>query len=123
MNNITVYNALMEILSVTKVSAELNISRGRVIQLITAEKLSAQKVGREWAITRPELERFKLLERKPGKDIIELDDPLTLTEISLPKSHLDELQARADREGVTLSELILFLTSPPPAQDDPPSDT
>jgi excisionase family DNA binding protein len=57
----------MEIVSVTKAAEELRLSTNRVRELIHTGSLPAQKLGREWAILRRDLEMFKQKERPPGR--------------------------------------------------------
>lgn len=57
----------MEIVGVTSAAEEIGISTNRVRELIHLGKLPAQKVGREWAITRKDLEAFKARERPVGR--------------------------------------------------------
>lgn len=56
-----------EIVGVTQAAVELCITPGRVRELIHEKKLPAQKVGREWAILRKDLDTFKALDRSPGR--------------------------------------------------------
>lgn len=57
----------MEIVGVTDAAEELGLSTNRVRELIHSGSLPAQKLGREWAILRPDLEAFKKKERPPGR--------------------------------------------------------
>ena len=57
----------MELVGVTQAAKELGLSKGRVRELIHLEKLPAQKVGREWAILRADLEKFKQKDRPTGR--------------------------------------------------------
>jgi excisionase family DNA binding protein len=57
----------MELVGVTVAAKELHISRNRVRQLIKAGRLPAQKIGREYAITREDLEAFKVIDRPVGR--------------------------------------------------------
>jgi excisionase family DNA binding protein len=57
----------MEVVSVTEAARELGLSNNRVRELIHSGQLPAQKLGREWAILRPDLEQFKTKERPPGR--------------------------------------------------------
>lgn len=77
----------MEILGITAVAAELGIKPNRVRQLIYLGKLPAQKLGREWAITRIDLDKFKAQKRpvgRPKKLTIKVD-PATLTALQQPR--------------------------------------
>jgi excisionase family DNA binding protein len=54
------------IMITTKKAAEiLGVSPRRVTALITAGKLPAQKLGRDWLINKKDLDKVK--ERKPGR--------------------------------------------------------
>ena len=55
----------MELLSVKQVANELGISENRVREFCQEGRLG-EKVGRQWIITRSELEAFKLIPRKRG---------------------------------------------------------
>ena len=57
----------MEIVGVTVAARELGLSTSRVRELIQLGKLPAQKLGREYAITREDLETFKLIDRPVGR--------------------------------------------------------
>jgi excisionase family DNA binding protein len=57
----------MEIVGVTVAARELGLSTSRVRELIQLGKLPAQKLGREYAITREDLEAFKLIDRPVGR--------------------------------------------------------
>jgi excisionase family DNA binding protein len=57
----------MELVGVTLAAKELHLSRNRVRQLIKAGRLPAQKIGREYAITREDLEKFKTIDRPVGR--------------------------------------------------------
>jgi len=63
----TLQSNIMEIVSVTAAAKELGLSNNRVRELIRAGKLPAQKLGREWAIIREDLEEFKNTERPVGR--------------------------------------------------------
>lgn len=56
-----------EIVGVTTAAKELEITTNRVRELIKLGRLPAQKVGREWAILRKDLDEFKALPRKVGR--------------------------------------------------------
>lgn len=61
----------MELVGVTVAAGELGLSPNRVRQLIKMDRLPAQRIGREYAITREDLEAFKLIDRpvgRPSKD-------------------------------------------------------
>lgn len=74
----------MELVGVTVAAKELHLSRNRVRQLIKAGRLPAQKIGREYAITREDLEEFKAIERPvgrpPKKERANTDEDETKTE-------------------------------------------
>lgn len=55
----------MELLSITDVAKELNLSQNRVRTFCQDGRLG-RKVGHQWIITRDELEAFKKLPRKRG---------------------------------------------------------
>ena len=57
----------MEVVGVTKAAEELKLSTNRVRELITLGKLPAQRLGREWAILRTDLDEFKAKDRPPGR--------------------------------------------------------
>jgi len=57
----------MEIVGVTVAARELGLSSSRVRELIQLGKLPAQKLGREYAITREDLEAFKRIDRPVGR--------------------------------------------------------
>lgn len=57
----------MELVGVTLAADELNLSPNRVRQLIKLGRLPAQKLGREYAITRADLEAFKHIDRPVGR--------------------------------------------------------
>lgn len=65
------YNAPMrltvEVLSVPQAANELKLHPNTVRQLIENGRLPAHRVGREWAILRPNLDWFKTLDRPPGR--------------------------------------------------------
>jgi excisionase family DNA binding protein len=63
----TIQLAAMEIVGVTIAARELGLSTSRVRELIQLGKLPAQKLGREYAITREDLEAFKSLDRPVGR--------------------------------------------------------
>ncbi len=68
----------MELVGVTLAADELNLSPNRVRQLIKLGRLPAQKLGREYAITRADLEAFKRIDRpvgRPPKDVAAKDSP------------------------------------------------
>ena len=47
----------------------LGISQSRVVQFCREDRLG-RKIGRNWAITRAQLERFRGIERKPGPGLL-----------------------------------------------------
>lgn len=55
----------MELLSVKEVAGELGVSENRVREYCQEGRLG-EKVGRQWVITREELEAFKKIPRKRG---------------------------------------------------------
>ncbi len=57
----------MELVGVTVAADELNLSPNRVRQLIKLGRLPAQQIGREYAITRADLEAFKRVDRPVGR--------------------------------------------------------
>jgi excisionase family DNA binding protein len=57
----------MELVGVTVAAEELGLSPNRVRQLIKMDRLPAQRIGREYAITRADLEAFKQLDRPVGR--------------------------------------------------------
>ncbi len=57
----------MELVGVTVAAKELHLSPNRVRQLIKSGRLPAQKIGREYAITREDLEVFKTIDRPVGR--------------------------------------------------------
>ena len=57
----------------TVAARELGLSTSRVRELIQLGKLPAQKLGREYAITREDLEAFKLIDRPIGRPPKEYD--------------------------------------------------
>lgn len=66
--------SVMELVGVTVAAQELHLSPNRVRQLIKAGRLPAQKIGREYAITREDLEAFKALDRPVGRPPKEDED-------------------------------------------------
>lgn len=63
----TLQSAVMELVGVTLAADELNLSPNRVRQLIKLGRLPAHRIGREYAITREDLEAFKLIDRPVGR--------------------------------------------------------
>ena len=57
----------MELVGVTVAAKELHLSPNRVRQLIKAGRLPPQTIGREYAITREDLETFKTIDRPVGR--------------------------------------------------------
>ena len=53
-------------LTIAQVAKELNVSETTVRRYCYDSRLG-KKVGRQWVITRQELERFKKIDRKPGR--------------------------------------------------------
>lgn len=54
-------------MGVTIAARELGLSTSRVRELIKLDRLPAQRIGREFAITREDLEAFKLIDRPVGR--------------------------------------------------------
>ena len=86
------YNDFMEILGVTAAAAELGVKPNRVRELIRLGKLPAQQLGREWAITRADLDKFKARIRPVGrpKKITVRVDPITAATLATPRPAVDE---------------------------------
>lgn len=57
---------LEDFVLVEQAAVELGISRPGVWKAIERGQLTARKIGRQYFIPRPELERYKALPRKPG---------------------------------------------------------
>jgi excisionase family DNA binding protein len=53
-------------MTVAEVAEELQLSQERIRKLCQAGRLG-QKIGRQWLVTREELEEFKRKRRKPGR--------------------------------------------------------
>ena len=64
---VPIQSRVMELVGVTGAAAELNLSPNRVRQLIKKGRLRAQRIGREYAISREDLEAFKLIDRPVGR--------------------------------------------------------
>ena len=60
-------SSIGELVGVTTAARELGLSTARVRELIKLERLPAQQIGREYAITREDLEAFKLIDRPVGR--------------------------------------------------------
>lgn len=56
----------MDVLTIQEVADELNVTPGRVRQLCQ-ENLLGRKFGRQWLITRAELDEYKNTRRPPGR--------------------------------------------------------
>ena len=56
-----------EMMSVPQVAEELDISEGRVRQLLYEKTLKGERVGWQWVILRTDLEAYKAVRRKPGR--------------------------------------------------------
>lgn len=54
-------------LTTAEAAAALHISRRRVLALIKAEILKAEKFGRDWQIDQASVDELKARERKPGR--------------------------------------------------------
>lgn len=65
----------MELVGVTIAAEELGLSTNRVRQLIRQRRLPAQRIGREYAITREDLEAFKREDRPVGRPPKETEEP------------------------------------------------
>lgn len=52
-------------MSTAEVAAELGVTPERVLALIKAKRLPAQKIGRTWVIDSDDIERVR--DRKPGR--------------------------------------------------------
>jgi excisionase family DNA binding protein len=50
-----------------EVAAELHVSKTVVWRQITAGRLPAERIGRDWLVKREDVERFKRLERPRGR--------------------------------------------------------
>lgn len=57
----------VKVVGVAEAAARLDISAGRVRELIKLGRLPAQQVGREYAILEPDLDWFAELDRKAGR--------------------------------------------------------
>jgi excisionase family DNA binding protein len=55
----------MDMLTTQQAGDELKVSRGRVVAMITAGRLKAEKMGRDWMIKRADLAPVR--KRKPGR--------------------------------------------------------
>jgi len=69
-------SSIGELVGVTIAARELGLSTARVRELIKLERLPAQQIGREYAITREDLEAFKRIDRpvgRPPKDSTTID--------------------------------------------------
>lgn len=60
-------SSIGELVGVTIAARELGLSTARVRELIKLERLPAQQIGREYAITREDLEAFKRIDRPVGR--------------------------------------------------------
>lgn len=54
-------------LTTTQAAAQLGITPRRVLALIAAGRLPAQKLGRDWLIRPEDLELERVKDRKPGR--------------------------------------------------------
>lgn len=50
-----------------QVAAELNIQPRSVKQLCRRSVLKAEKIGRDWIISREDLEHYKTIRQRPGR--------------------------------------------------------
>jgi excisionase family DNA binding protein len=57
------------LLTVRQTAERLGVSGTRVRQFIHAHRLPAQRLGRDWIIDAPDLERFAAVPRRPGRPI------------------------------------------------------
>ena len=57
----------MELLSVAEAAGELGLTTGRVYQFISGGRLKVREILGRKGITRSELERFRGLQRPPGR--------------------------------------------------------
>ncbi len=64
-------SSIGELVGVTAAARELGLSTARVRELIKLERLPAQQIGREYAITREDLEAFKRIDRPVGRPPID----------------------------------------------------
>jgi excisionase family DNA binding protein len=55
----------MDVLTTTQAAKELGISRVRIVAMIGAGRLKAEKMGRDWMIQRADLAPVR--KRKPGR--------------------------------------------------------
>jgi len=55
----------MDVLTTTQAAKELGISRVRIVAMIGAGRLKAEKMGRDWMIRRADLAPVR--KRKPGR--------------------------------------------------------
>ena len=62
-------SSIGELVGVTIAARELGLSTARVRELIKLQRLPAQQIGREYAITREDLEAFKRLDRPVGRPL------------------------------------------------------
>jgi excisionase family DNA binding protein len=54
-------------MTVAETATELNLSPSRILHLIQAKRLAADKFGKVWMLTRAEVDRFSAIERTPGR--------------------------------------------------------
>ena len=54
-----------EYLTTTQTAAELDLSESRIVQFCREGRLG-RKIGRNWAISRAQLEAFRAIPRRPG---------------------------------------------------------
>jgi excisionase family DNA binding protein len=55
----------MNLITTTEAAVELKITRRRIIALITAGRLKASRMGRDWMIDQSDLKAVRV--RKPGR--------------------------------------------------------
>jgi len=57
----------MKLLSVTDIAKDLDLSQNRIRQLIRVGRLTAQKIGREYAVLESDYIAFKAKKRPQGR--------------------------------------------------------
>jgi excisionase family DNA binding protein len=57
----------MDLLSVPQAAAELDVTEGRIRQLLYSGMLKGERIGWQWVIERAEVERYKTERRPPGR--------------------------------------------------------
>jgi excisionase family DNA binding protein len=56
----------MAMLNTSQAAAKLKVSARRVLALIKAGSLKAERFGRDWALDAGEVDRFSKIKRRPG---------------------------------------------------------